>query len=144
MEQNDPNNIKTGKIGENIACRYLVQKGYTILERNYRRKCGEIDVVCSLSTSNPSVLHRTFGRFVPHGTKIVFVEVKSINKNSMLRPEENMTANKQRRLINVCKLYLAEKNLDLDSDWQIDVLGIVLDKENKKAKIRHIRNALSS
>ena len=39
------NNIEKGKLGENISVDYLIKNGYKILERNYRNKIGEIDII---------------------------------------------------------------------------------------------------
>lgn len=124
MKQN--NHIKVGQIGEDIACKYLVDKGYKIIERNFRNKIGELDIVCKHNND-----------------KIVFVEVKTLNPNKTgLNPEENVTFAKQKKLIRTCKLFLATNNIDLECDWQIDVVSILLDPEKKKARIRHTENAV--
>ncbi len=142
MEQKDkPEHLKTGAWGEEIACRYLVQKGYKIIERNFRRKCGEIDIICSVAEKN-EFNDLVDDVNVPYGTKIVFVEVKTMDTKNNIQPEDNMTYSKQKKIIRACKLYLSEKDVDLDSDWQVDVVAIDLDKEKARAKIRHLENAL--
>ena len=55
------NKSETGKLGENIACRYLVENGYKIIERNFRQKWGELDIIAK----------------APDKT-LVFVEVKTV------------------------------------------------------------------
>ena len=120
-----PSHLKTGKAGEEIAVKYLENKGYKVLDRNYNRKCGEIDIICSTNSNR----------------KIVFVEVKTMaNKN--IRPEENITAQKQKKLIRTCQLYLLEKRIDPNLDWQIDTVGIVIDKNNHTASVDHMENAI--
>ena len=116
--------IEIGQWGEDIACRYLEDKGYRILDRNFRRKWGEIDIVCS----------------VPRGT-IVFIEVKTLQLGG-LRPEDNMTPSKQRKLIRSCKLYLSYKKYSNNTDWQIDVIAILLDKNTGKATVEHLEQAV--
>jgi Holliday junction resolvase-like predicted endonuclease len=73
--------------------------------------------------------------------KIVFVEVKTL-QSKLLRPEENVTPAKQKRIIRSCQLYLETNDYSVDTDWQIDVIGILLDKETGKAKIEHIEQAV--
>ncbi len=135
MKQN--NHIKIGVIGENIACKYLVDKGYKIIERNFRNKIGELDIVCKYNSD------QEIDNNGQNTSKIVFVEVKTLTPNKTgLNPEENVTFFKQKKLIRTCKLFLATNKIDLDSDWQIDVVSIFLDPEKKKAKIRHTQNAV--
>ena len=75
---------KIGEIGEEIACKYLINKGFTVIERNFTRKAGEIDIVAK------------------KGNEIHFFEVKSVSRETptntvsheTFRPEENMTSPK--------------------------------------------------
>lgn len=123
---------KTGEIGENIACRYLSSKGFTIIERNYTRRCGEIDIIAQ----KKGVIH--------------FIEVKSIvvykfwEKEILntIRPEENMHAQKIRRLRSVIVSYLSEKDSEDNALWKFDVLTVVLDPEEKKAKAEMIEDVI--
>lgn len=135
MKQN--NHIKIGVIGEDIACKYLVGKGYEIIERNFRNKIGELDIICRYRSDQET------NNNASTTSKIVFVEVKTLTPNKTdLNPEENVTFFKQKKLIRTCKLFLATNRIDLDSDWQIDVVSIFLDPEKKKATIRHTQNAV--
>ena len=111
-----------GQIGENIAAQYLQKKGYIILEQNYKKPWGEIDII------------------VKKGKDIIFVEVKTVSNNNFL-PEEEITPRKKKILIRTAKLYLAEKRYPADQDWQIDVIGIEM-KDNK-CLLRHTENAIS-
>jgi len=112
-----------GQIGENIAAQYLQKKGYIILEQNYKKPWGEIDII------------------VKKGKDIIFVEVKTVSNNNFL-PEEEITLRKKKILIRTAKLYLAEKRYPADQDWQIDVIGIEM-KDNNKCLLRHTENAIS-
>lgn len=164
IEPNSPQHLKVGKIGEDIACKYLKDKGYKIIERNFRRKWGEIDIVClkksgassiwnKISKNILSVLQRTnYSKHssdigyssVPQETtnKIIFVEVKTLKNVFGLKPEDNLTYFKQKKLIRTCQLYISEKNIDQDTDWQIDAVLIEIDSVSKKARIKHIESAI--
>jgi len=118
---------KIGDLGEELACRFLVNKGYLILETNYCKKIGEIDIVAEFD----SVLH--------------FVEVKTRTKRSIDKfglPQEAVGFCKQKRLLKTALSYLGENNYSGDTNWQIDVIAIKLDTLRKSAEIKHIKNAV--
>lgn len=119
------NNIAVGKYGEDIASDYLRKNGYKVLERNFKKSWGEIDIICSF------------------GGVIIFVEVKTQNKGNrfFIRPEENITSFKQKQLIKSAKSYLAYKK-QLSNQWQIDVIAIELGADGS-TEIRHLKNAIS-
>jgi len=112
-----------GQIGESIAAQYLQNKGYKILEQNYRKPWGEIDIIAK------------------KGKDIIFVEVKTLSNNKFL-PEEEVTFKKKKILIRTAKLYLAEKRYPANQNWQIDVIGIEMIND-KKFKLRHTKNAIA-
>ncbi len=109
---------KIGRMGEEYACEYLKSLGFSVTHRNYLRKWGELDIVCE------------------KGTKIHFIEVKTVSRNlsgnviyetkDNYRPEDNMHPWKLKRLSRAVQSYLLEKNLD-DVDWQFDVVTVYLD-----------------
>lgn len=112
---------KTGNIGENLACRFLIEKGYKIVERNYRKKWGELDVVAE----KEGILH--------------FVEVKAIS-NPNYNPEANLRLWKKQRLSRAIRTYLAERKISENQDFLIDIIAIFLDFSRKKARIRMLEN----
>lgn len=172
-------NQEIGQWGEELACKHLEKKGYKIIDRNFRRKWGEIDIVCEAPLKSSNL--KEIGKDVPRGTlasnekenvprgtfmnwlksvlkdpeekkakdnhilksdkKVVFVEVKTLQTKS-LRPEDNITGSKRKQLIKSCQLYLSHNSYPIDTDWQIDVIGILLDKTSGKAKINHIEQAV--
>ncbi len=115
-----------GQLGEDLAADHLVKNGYKIIQRNYRNKVGEIDIVA-----------RKRG-------VISFVEVKTRESSPMsdFLPEQNVNFHKQAKLKKLCEMYLTEYNHHEDQEWQIDVIGIILDKSHKNAIINHIENAV--
>jgi putative endonuclease len=130
---------KIGKIGENIAAKYLKKQGFKILERNYRKKWGEIDIIAE--KSEPNFL---LGRFLKANKILHFIEVKSIayspDKNFI--PEENVRLWKRKRLSRAIRTYLSEKNISDKIKYQIDIMAIFIDLNSKKAKIRKTENII--
>ncbi len=116
---------KIGELGEEIACKYLRSNGFEIVERNYTKKWGEIDIIAKSKD------------------KLYFVEVKSVSRSfpfseesdttNTYRPEENMHPWKTKRLSRTIETYLASKNV-LD-EWQVDLLCVYMDAKEKKAKV---------
>ena len=127
----DPKQI--GNLGERIAERYLQKKGYRILEKNYffripgNPQKGEIDIIAKKQNI------------------ICFVEVKTLGlrgRDALIAPEERVDWLKQRKIIKTAESWLMKNKIPLDVKWQIDVVSIRIDLENKKAKIRHFKNAV--
>lgn len=119
-----------GSIGEEIAVEYLKDKGYSILERNFRRPYGEIDIIAAT---------RPF-----RGTPILlFVEVKTVSHEMKLheeghRPEDNIHPWKLQRLSRVIQAYLLSKHYE--GEWRFDVLAVYLNPETKKAQVQHMQD----
>lgn len=127
---------RIGELGEDIACKYLMKQGYSILERNYTRKWGEIDIIAEKKD------------------KKYFIEVKSKsvsnldlvnsdvnNKDSQNRTEDNMHVMKMRRLRRVVETYLINQRIG-NNNWQFDLLVVYMDIENRLAKVRVINNVI--
>lgn len=120
---------KLGDIGENIACQFLEKHGFEVVERNYLRKWGEIDIVAK----KVSVIH--------------FVEVKSVSCVTLpvqglaldsFRPEDNMHPWKLKRLSRTIQTYLLHKKLDCD--WQLDLVTVKMDMKTRHARVEMIEN----
>lgn len=131
---------KLGQFGENITCDYLKKKGYKILDRNYIKVWddklkGEIDIIAKPRRNAFGILR---GR---KDETIHFIEVKTVvTGNEDFLPEDKVNYKKQKKLIKLAQTWLLEKKIPLDSPWQIDVVGVLIDKDSKKAKIRHFEN----
>ncbi|MBU1625889.1 ribonuclease HII [bacterium] len=109
--------ILFGKKGEDKAVKFLVDKGYEIIDRNYRSPEGEIDVIAKKS-----------GR-------LIFIEVKTRKKTSFGEPEESINELKKNKILNCAEHYLkANYNNDIPVDFE--VIAII---EQKNTSIRHIK-----
>lgn len=113
---------KLGQWGETVASHHLEAKGYDIIERNWRCREGEIDLVARA------------------GQEWVFVEVKTRRGRDSGTPEEGLTPYKARQLLALGELYLAAHGLDVD--WRVDLVAVELDKAGKLLRCEHIPNAV--
>ncbi|MBU4348130.1 YraN family protein [Patescibacteria group bacterium] len=142
-----PNHIRIGQIGEDIACQYLVDKKYKIIERNVRYPWGEIDVICRKKDKT-----------------LVFVEVKalkmfhtSVKQNEKcftdcFSPENNLNPAKFKKVKRTVLLYANShpELIDEEKGWQIDLIAIEIYLQNpkdlnlkelfKNSEIRHYEN----
>ncbi|PJE74512.1 MAG: hypothetical protein COV01_00555 [Candidatus Taylorbacteria bacterium CG10_big_fil_rev_8_21_14_0_10_41_48] len=123
---------KLGLLGEDIACRYIKSKGFYVIERNYTKKWGEIDIIAQ-----------------DKAQKLRFIEVKSaclpvrqvsreniddISRETSIRPEENMHPKKMERMARTVETYISEN--DFLGDWQIDLVTVFIDEVGKRAKVK--------
>ncbi|NOY35346.1 MAG: YraN family protein [bacterium] len=115
---------KIGQTGEDIACKFLMKQKYEILDRNYRKKWGEIDIVAKKDK------------------KIYFVEVKTVSRVTNYLPEENVHPWKLKRLGRAIQTYLLEKKVSDETEWQFDVMAVFLDFNTRKARIRVVENVI--
>ena len=111
--------IDFGKQGEEIAVKYLMDKGYEILERNWRNRHKEIDIIAK------------------DGEELVIVEVKTRKNNNYGEPDLAVTRQKQHLLIYAANAYIFRNNLDLDT--RFDIVSIVFNDGNPV--IDHIKDA---
>lgn len=127
---------KIGELGEDIACKFLSGKDFQIVERNYTRKWGEIDIVATKED------------------RIYFIEVKSmsvdldtLNKkgtdpnNKNYRPEENMHPQKMKRMHKVVQTYLISKRIG-NTPWQIDLLVVYIDINKRLSRVKTLENLI--
>ncbi|MCX6785226.1 MAG: YraN family protein [Candidatus Komeilibacteria bacterium] len=112
-----PYKQQIGKLGEQLAEKHLINKGFLIIGRNYRVRGGEIDLICR------------------QGRQYFFIEVKTRTSATFGYPEEALTFFKKRRIKTAILRYLAEQKRPVK--WQADLIAIELDKISKKAQLRH-------
>ena len=113
-----------GAKGEQIAVKFLKKSGYKILQRNYRCKLGEIDIVC-----------------YDHGT-IAFVEVKTRYSDTYGPPELSVTEAKKRQIVKVALHYVAEKRIE-GMDFRFDVVSVFHTPMKKYPVITLFKNAFT-
>jgi putative endonuclease len=111
-------NQKTGELGESVAVRYLEAHGYDIVERNYTKPCGEIDIVAA----KEGMVH--------------FIEVKAQKVSvhpATVTPAENLHTRKAAKLRKVIALYMREKQPR--TSWQFDLAQVYLNTDTRRARV---------
>lgn len=108
-----------GKNGEDLAAQYLRKKGYQILQRNWRHKRLEIDIIAQNENT------------------LIIVEVKTRSSDIITRPEDAIDHKKIKHLLSAAQAYVNYHQIDLDI--RFDVISIILN--NKLCKLEHIEDA---
>ena len=122
-----------GNMGEDIAEQYLLRNGYNVIQRNYWRKWGELDLI------------------VKKDHMIVFVEVKTVSyetksdldravTHGTWRPEENVHYHKIQRMNRAIESWIMEH--EYEGEWQIDVAAVRVVPREKYATIKLIKNVI--
>lgn len=122
---------KIGQIGEDEACKYLTSLGYKIVERNYLKKWGEIDIV----TLKNSKIHFIEVKSVTHVTPVVEKGSLQGKLDSGYRAEDNLHPWKLQRLSRAIQSYLLDRNVSDETDWQFDVVVVYLGKDKRPIKV---------
>lgn len=110
-----------GDRGEAIAKTYLEEKGYIILECNYRYQKAEIDIIAEIEDF------------------LVIVEVKARKQHSLTTPEDSVDLKKQQLLISAAQHYIVEN--DLDEEARFDIVSVIY--SDISFKVNHIEEAFS-
>lgn len=111
-----------GSHGEACAIDYLVRHGYEIVEKNYRKSFGEVDIIAR-----------------DRGT-LVFIEVKTRHSRRFGGPTAAVDGRKQRQLSRIAQEYLVQHRLD-NSAARFDVVGVILDGDDRPVEVELIRDA---
>lgn len=112
-------NQELGRVGEEIALQLLASKGFRILEKNWRFKNDEIDIIAK------------------NENYLVIVEVKTRSSGFFGEPYTAVNFKKQAFLIRAANVYIEKNNIDLEC--RFDIISIVF--VNKKHKIEHLEDA---
>lgn len=115
--------VSLGKLGEELACAALRRRGYAIIARRYRTRCGEIDVIAR------------------DGGTIVFVEVKAKAGASCGTAREAVTVRKRRQVISMASDYLARHRLGA-SALRFDVVTVTM-SSGQPPLVEIIQNAFT-
>jgi putative endonuclease len=129
-------NREKGNIGEDIACKFLEANGFCVVDRNYQKKWGELDIVAredaTKGDSRSNALH--------------FFEVKSVMRNfsagAPYKPEDNVNNLKVRHLQRIIQTYLAEKGRGLGADFHFHVLCVFMNEKTRRAKVKWIKDVI--
>ncbi|MGB8815901.1 MAG: YraN family protein [Minisyncoccia bacterium] len=129
-----------GQIGEEIACKFLVKQGFSVICRNYLKKYGEIDIIAEKQG------------------KIHFVEVKSVSCETVgnvsssevsdkyekggFRPEDNLHPQKIKRLSRVIQAYLLEMDVSDETEWQVDVLCVYVSMIKRVGRVKMLEDII--
>ena len=118
---------KLGDWGEELAVRFLEEKGYKVISTKYRCAYGEVDIVAM------------------DGEELVFVEVRTRSPGNFGTPEESVSAHKLRRLMATCQDYL-QKSGQENVEWRVDLISVRLGKGRSKnpkvERIDHLHHVL--
>lgn len=120
-----PSTLIAGKIGEDYAYSYLAKKGYRIVERNFRTRNGEIDIIAIDQSTKPETL--------------IFVEVKTRESNAYGTPLEAINYYKLKFLIRTA-MYYATTHPKLPQSLRIDAIAIMLTPNGELIDLQYTRN----
>jgi putative endonuclease len=107
--------LARARIGEEAAARLLASRGYKILQRNYRGRGGEIDIIAR------------------QGKELVFVEVKSRSSGEFGTPAQGVGKIKQRKLAGLAQAYVAAR-LRREVPWRFDIVEVWLTPQGKLSR----------
>jgi len=117
-----------GALGEDRAILFLKEHGFSIVERNYAKKWGEIDIVAKKRKE----LH--------------FIEVKTVSVGNCedrldrYEPEDNVHSFKRARLARTIETYLLERSIPDDGEYVVDVVSVYYEASSQKWEIRFIED----
>lgn len=117
-------NQRFGALGEKLAAQYLKEQGYKILNKNYKNKLGEIDIIAV------------------DKNEIVFVEVKTRSASPYLSGQYAVDKHKQFHIMRTASYYLSVTKCDLQP--RFDIIEVEVERgSGQMTKINHIKNAFS-
>ncbi|MCS6826859.1 MAG: YraN family protein [Caldilinea sp.] len=132
MTTHDPRR-RLGRVGEEMAMRTLQEAGLTILERNWRCRVGEVDIIAQERAPD-----------LVRGGEIhewlVFVEVRTRRGFTFGAALESITPRKAAKMREVAYHYVRERSWN--GPWRIDVVGVQMDEQGRLLSIEHVRHAV--
>jgi putative endonuclease len=115
-------NKSLGSFGEELALQFLIEKGYCIIEKNFRCRLGEIDIIAR------------------NNDYITFIEVKTRYNNHFGSPCEAITFSKQKKLYKLAQVYILQKKLH-NCNFRFDVVEILIQPKDNTPVINLIKDA---
>ena len=116
-------NQKVGEFGEKLACDYLKRKGYKIVDRNVKDSYQELDIIAEFDDLT------------------IFIEVKTRTNLGLGAADEAIDERKTRYLNIALEKYCEKHKIDVEKT-RLDLIAIDIDKQNKKAKIKHYKEII--
>jgi putative endonuclease len=111
-----------GRSAEEAAARHLWWQGYRILERNYRTRAGEVDIIAQ------------------RGDTVAFVEVRSKKEGSEVAPKDTVTRSKERRIDAVASAYLKARRRT-DVSIRYDIAEVWTDERGRPTRVEFLEGA---
>ena len=118
--------VSIGNLGEEAAVQAIKKQGYKVIERNYRTKMGEIDIIAK---------NREY---------IIFAEVKTRMQGSMFQPRQAVTYSKQNKIKMTAAMYLSKMTENTELQPRFDVIEVIVGYDGTVLKccgIEHMENA---
>lgn len=126
-------NKNKGNMGEDIACKFLIGKGFKVIARNFQKPWGELDIVAE----KDAVTH--------------FIEVKSVTishrnifsqSNNTHQPEDNVDGFKVKQICRMIQTYLRDTDRGQDVEFTFHIICVYMNMETRKAKVKWIKNII--
>lgn len=134
---------KLGNLGEDLACRFLMKHNFQIIDRNYLKKCGEIDIIAKKDSKIHFIEVKSVSGLPMQTSRIINNVSLETSNSDYFRPEDNVHPWKLQRLYKTTELYLIEKDVSSETDWQIDVITVYIDKKQLISKVFILENVIS-
>jgi putative endonuclease len=134
-KKGEKNNI--GAQGEAVAANYLRKRSYAILDTNYLKKWGEIDIVARETVQNSLIVHFVEVKTVSYETK---ADLERAVSYGTWRPEENVHQKKIERMHRTINSWLEEN--DFHGSWQIDIIAVRLVPRERFATVKYLPNVI--
>lgn len=131
---NKQQNKAIGDLGEQIATNYLKSHGFTILDTNYLKKWGELDIVAK----NKGIVHFIEVKTLSYGSKAL---LQKAIEDTHWRPEEQVHQFKLHQIGKALETWLSENCWE--GEWQIDVVAVRLVRDEKYATVKYIPNIIA-
>ena len=128
----------TGQKGEDEAVKHLQNKGFTVIDRNYRKPWGELDVIAKKGEWLYFIEVKTVTRLAPEDGPLRASQGPS--SGDFYEPEDNIHPWKIKRLSRAINTYLLEKKIDDEADWQVDSMSVYLNERGEVLKIDHLED----
>jgi Holliday junction resolvase-like predicted endonuclease len=142
-----------GDLGELLAARFLMKHGFSIIEKNYWKPWGEIDIVAerleavpareTLENGSKSKMFLVKPRYKEVLRVLHFIEVKAVScvtgeggvSRENIRPEENMHYHKIRRFSRAVQTYMDERRVSCETPFQVDLVTVRIDYKKRMGRV---------